>query len=187
VGCPTTVRTGTMSEPPGTYNGIGSLTMDDVDPTVDLAALEDDDDGQPGDGVEDDASRSPKPEGPLDKAVGLHVFKLRKKITSNRDDFVKLIKPKAAGELWNKARLGRIERGYQRVTLTELDDLCDTLGVPLLTFLADALPDKEQPRSKTRGMIEADATIDPEDRVNLARQYDRAQQAYKAQNPGRFN
>lgn len=140
---------------------------DDVDPA--------DDDLDADDTANDDASRSPKPEGPLDAAIGAHLYRMRKDRQMSRDDFVPMIRATAAGELWNKARLGRIERGAQRVTITELADVCAALDVPLGTFLIGAGIIEIEP--STRGWLDADTTIDIEDRRALLRMYDRAQEA----------
>lgn len=148
--------------------------MDEADQTADLAGLEEDDD-QPDTTVDDDAARSPKPAGPLDALIGRHIATLRRQLNGrpNRDDFAAMIRPKADGELWNKARLGRIERGNQRVTITELADICDTLGVDLGVFQQDAGVFTINP--STLGHLQADATISPTIRQAMIEQYRMAQ------------
>ena len=68
-----------------------------------------------------------------------------------------MIRPKFEGEIWNKARLGRIERGEQRVTVTELADIIEALGVSSGTFYQDAGVVVIYPQSE--GWIQADISL----------------------------
>lgn len=139
------------------------------DDTVDTIRA--DNDGEETEDVETTPSgKTPRRPGPLDDKIAAHAERLWQRQGLSLQDVADRVRPADPDEAWNKSRVAAFKRPARRVTITELADLCKALGVDLGVFLQDAKV-VALPRS-TRGWIEADSQLEPEDRAAVLRFYD---------------
>lgn len=151
--------------------------MPDADRPDELEDIDLDDDELDDDGVASRGrgSRTPRPPGPLDERIAAVAREICRQRNWSYQDLADRIVPAHHGEAWDKSRAVRFLTAKKRITVTELADICRALEVTPEWFYQQAgivrLPDS------TKGWIEADAHLDPEDRRALARQYQLARAA----------